>query len=98
MSRVFFREWRKHRRLTLERAAELLDMSHANLSRIENGLQPYNETTLDRMAIAYDCQPADLLSRDPRDPEGIWAVWDDLRAAQKSREAIAVLRALRDSA
>lgn len=95
--RVFFREWRNYRNLTLEQAAERIGMTHANLSRIELGRQRYDETTLSRMAEAYRCEPVDLLVRDPSDPEGLWSIWDQLRPAQKP-QAAAILKALRDTA
>lgn len=92
MQRVFFREWREHRGLTLERAGEQIGMSHGNLSRIERGLQPYDEPILRRMADAYRCDPADLLIRDPSDPEGIWSIWDQIPPEQHT-QAKAVLMA-----
>jgi hypothetical protein len=33
--------------MTLERAGEAVDMSHAQLGRIERGLQPYNQELLE---------------------------------------------------
>jgi transcriptional regulator with XRE-family HTH domain len=93
MRRIFFREWRKHRGLTLERAAERIDMSHANLSRIERGLQPYDEVILAALAGAYRCDPVDLLIRNPLDPDGIWSVWDQIEPERRS-EAVELLKVL----
>jgi len=93
MQRVFFRKWRQHRGLTLERAAERIGMTHPNLSRIERGLQPYDESILDRMATAYRCEVPDLLVRDPTDDEGIWSIWDRI-PPEKRHDAKAILTAL----
>lgn len=95
MHRAFLREWRNHRGLTLEDVADQIGMTHGNLSRIERGLQPYDEECLEGLARVYKCSPIDLLSRNPNDPEGLWAIWDNLREPQK-RQGIAVLRALRE--
>jgi hypothetical protein len=69
-------------------------MSHANLSRIERGIQPYCEDDIDRMMRAYKCRREDLLFRDPRDPEVYWQIWDRLRSPAVQRQATAVLEAL----
>jgi transcriptional regulator with XRE-family HTH domain len=92
--KVFFREWRQFRELNLEDAGELLQMSHANLSRIELGRQPYCEDDLDRMTAAYQCRREDLLFRHPRDPEPYWRIWDRLRTPTAQRQATAILEAL----
>lgn len=74
--RAFFRQWRLHRHLTLEALAERIGMTHASVSRIERGLQKWDQEFLERAADALSCEPADLLVRDPSDPDGIWSLWD----------------------
>ncbi len=79
--RTFIREWREHREMTLEALAEAVGekiggMTHASLSRIERGLQPYSQPILEAIAEALDTKPAILLTRDPNDRDGVWAVWD----------------------
>lgn len=73
---TFIRAWRKHRGLTLEHLAARIGVTHASLSRIERGEQPYNQDLLDLLADALMCAPADLIVRDPYDPEGIWSLWE----------------------
>ena len=51
-------------------------MTHASVSRIERGLQKWDQEFLERAADALSCEPADLLIRDPSDPDGIWSLWD----------------------
>jgi transcriptional regulator with XRE-family HTH domain len=42
-----------------------MNISHAQISRIERGLQPYNQSSLQQFAEIYDCEPSDLLTLDP---------------------------------
>jgi len=64
----YIRAWRKYRKLTLEKVVALVgDLTTASLSRIERSHQPYNQGTLEALASALRCAPADLLARDPRE-------------------------------
>lgn len=71
--RIYFRQWRKHRGFTqdevLNRLAifedPLIPKTNASLSRIENGKQIYTQRILEALAEIYDCEPSELLSRDP---------------------------------
>jgi transcriptional regulator with XRE-family HTH domain len=92
---TFIRQWRKHRGLTLERLADRVEMSVGNLSQIERGTYAYNQDTLEALAYALDCEPADLLVRNPADPDAPWSIWDQLKPVQK-KQAIRLLRALVD--
>lgn len=90
---TYIRQWREHRGLSLERLADRLGTTKASLSRIERGLQPYSQPTLEALAAALACEPADLLMRNPTDPEGIWSIWDRIPERQRAT-AVAVLRAM----
>ena len=94
--RNYIRAWRHYRDLTLEALAERVEVTHSTLSRVERGLQPYNQSLLEALADALRCDPVDLLIRDPTDPEGIWSVWNGLNQPQK-RQAIAVISALKNT-
>lgn len=94
LGRTFIREWRKYRGLTQEKLADLLEISHTTLGRIELSKVPYNQEFLEACAEALRCAPADLLTRDPRDPEGIWSLWQGLSPPQR-RQLIAVAAALK---
>lgn len=74
---TFLRQWRLFRGLTQEKAASRLDMDRTNLSKIERGLVPYDQALLERAAEAYQCEPADLIMRDPKSP--IWELLDTVR-------------------
>lgn len=90
---TFIRAWRKHRHLTLENLAERVGITHASLSRIERGEQPYNQDLLDLLAEALMCDPADLLVRDPSDPEGIWSLWERAKPGERE-QAIRLLQVI----
>ena len=80
---TFIRQWRKYRSQTLAEVADLVHVSHATISRIETGSQPYSQPILEGIADALDTDAASLLSRDPSDHEAIWSIWD--RAASFER-------------
>jgi transcriptional regulator with XRE-family HTH domain len=87
----YIREWRKDRNLSLEALAERVGekiggFTHASLSRIERGLQPWSEDVLEAIADALRTDVASLLMRNPSDPEGMWSIWD--RAQKVERELI----------
>lgn len=78
-------------------------MTHASLSRIERGLQPYSQSVLEAIADELtDGDVACLLVRDPSDPDGIWSIWERAKTTERrmivdsreeSRRAIIDLRA-----
>lgn len=91
----FFRAWREHKGLTQEQLAERIDMSVSSISQIETGAQGFTDSTLMAIAEALDCEPGDLLSKDPR-AEGM--VVDMMRLIQRKDEAtvLAILSGLPD--
>ena len=89
--RLFLKEWREFRRLTQEQLADRIGISRVMVSKIERGLNPYHQAFLEAAAVALMCEPADLLVRDPSQPDAIWSVWDSIPAADKPR-AIAILK------
>lgn len=80
---IFLRQWRKHRGLTLEQLAERLYMNHGALSKIERGKRPYTQDFLERAAEELSCEPADIIMRDPTDPEAIWSIWDRIEPVDR---------------
>lgn len=83
---TFLRAWRKHRGLSIEDAAARVDTTGATLSRIERGIQPYNQDLLEKLAALYSCDVAELLARDPEAGQQIWSIWD--HATRQQREQI----------
>lgn len=83
--RIFIREWRKHRGLTLEQLSERAGMTPGNLSHLERGLIPYNQDTLETLAVALGTDAASLLMREPGSGDGIWTVWENATPAQRQQ-------------
>ena len=90
---TFIRNWRAHRNLTLAQLAQRIGTTHATLSRIERGLQPYNQLLLEAIAEALQTDPASLLMRNPDDPEGIWSVWENAKEGQR-RQIVEIAKTL----
>jgi transcriptional regulator with XRE-family HTH domain len=67
-------------------------MDRSNLSKIERGKVPYDQALLEAAAEAYQCEPADLIMRDPKSP--IWSLMDTIRKLpeNKQREVVGMLR------
>lgn len=82
---TFIRQWRKHRGYTVEHLAGMIEITGASLSRIERGLQPYNQELLERVAEALTVEPASLLMRDPSEPEPIWSIWDRAKPGERQQ-------------
>jgi transcriptional regulator with XRE-family HTH domain len=59
------RSWRKYRGITLAKLADKTHTTHATLSRLERGLQPYGQELLEHLALALRTDPATLISSDP---------------------------------
>lgn len=83
--RHFIREWRKHRELSQEQLAERIGINRAYLSKIEGGKRRYDQPFLEAAAEVLRCEPADLIIRDPSDPDGIWSIWDALSQPQRTQ-------------
>jgi transcriptional regulator with XRE-family HTH domain len=69
--------------MTLERAGEAVEMSHAQLGRIERGLQPYNQALLEALAELYKTDPASLIMRDPTREDAMWSLWEQAKEGQR---------------
>lgn len=94
---TYIRQWRKSKNLTQEQLSSRAGMSVGNLSQIETGNYEYTQGALEALADALGCEPADLLMRNPMDPEAPWSIWERLKPGQR-KTAIRLLRALADSA
>lgn len=82
-SRWFLREWRKHRHLTQDQLAARLETSKSWISELENGKRRWNQDVLELLADALNCDPADLIMRDPTAPDPIWSIWDRIPLARR---------------
>ena len=92
LRRTFLRHWREYRNLSQEAAADRIGVDRSLLSKIENQRAPYNQAFLEAAAMAYMCEPADLLIRNPKDKNAVWSLMDALRSApeptQKQIQAV----------
>ncbi|MGN7160850.1 helix-turn-helix domain-containing protein [Sphingomonas sp. SAFR-052] len=92
--KTFLREWRKMKPgRTLEMVAAELHISQPQLGRIEKGQQPYNQDLLEALADLYGCTVADLLMRNPTEPDAIWSIWDQAKPGQR-RQIVEVAKTL----
>lgn len=62
------REWRKHRKLSQEELADRVGATHGLISQLERGITGLTHERLERLALALDCQAADILSGPPGSP------------------------------
>lgn len=83
--RHFLREWREFRGLKQDAAADRIGIDRSYLSRIENHHNPYTQNIVEAAAIAYNCEPIDLLIRNPLRPNDPWSIYDSLRTADPAR-------------
>jgi transcriptional regulator with XRE-family HTH domain len=65
--------------------AERIKMTPGLVSLVERGLRGYTQGTVEALATAMRTDPAMLLTRDPMDPNGIWAIWDKAKVGQRKR-------------
>ncbi len=72
MAEHHIRAWRKKRGLTLQALCDRMEsrpgeqlISYSQLGRIERGLSPYTQKTLEAIALALNVSPAMLLDDDP---------------------------------
>ena len=93
----YVREWRKYRELNLERLAEKADLSVSTVSAIERKRQDFTGKTLRQLADALDTTPASLIAGPPARAGEIWSIWEDLGRRNRQADALAVLKALRDT-
>ena len=92
--RTFIKAWRKHRGLTLAQLSERVGVTIGAISQVENSGN-YTRPMLEAIADVLRCEPADLLMRNPSDPDGPWSIWERLTPVQR-RQAITILKTLGD--
>lgn len=89
--RHYVREWRKFRGLTQERLAERTPYTTGAISQLETGRTRYTQDMLEALAVALQCEPGDLLSRNPlKDGEVV-----DLFAGMSDEQRQAAVRVIK---
>lgn len=81
--RWFLKEWRTHRGLTQQQLADRLETTKSVISALESGKQRWNQDILELAAEALNCEPVDIIVRDPTAPESLWSVWERVPAANR---------------
>lgn len=95
----FLREWRLFRGVTQERLAGRTDYSTGLISQLESGETKFTEESLGALAAALQCEPGDLLSRDPNSPDyELWRIIQGVPADERSRVIRVVEAMLRKTA
>lgn len=87
LRRTFLKEWRTHRGLTQEQAAERFNLDRSNLSRVERGESPYSQGLLEAAAEAYDCEPWDILNVNPLKEREVVDLTSILKSATPEQRA-----------
>lgn len=85
--RHFIRSWRRHRGLTQEQLSERIGYDRSYLSKIEHFKKRYDELFLEAVAEALNCTAADLIMRDPSQPNSIWSIWDQIPPQEREHAA-----------
>lgn len=76
---LFLKEWAHHRKMTLEKLAELINTSKGSLSNLASGKRRYNRDWLEQIAHALSCDVPDLFYPPEQSPQNM---------EQKSWEAL----------
>jgi len=93
--RHFIKQWLRHRGLTQVRLADRIGVTHGALSQLENGKISYTQPMLEALADALQCEPPDLLWREPDSQFGL--ILDYVRKLQpeEQKRVFVILEALR---
>ena len=68
-----------------------MGISNSYVTKIESGVRRYDQQLLEAAAKVLKCHAADLIVRDPTDPDGIWTIWDQL-GAQERRQLVEIAK------
>lgn len=95
LRRTFIREWREYMGLTQVQLANRLEgvIGQSNLSRLERGEYAYTQGTLEAIAEALGCEPADLIGRLPGAPHELTLLVNRLSPEAKAK-AIEIIKVL----
>lgn len=83
--------WRKHRGLTLAKLSERLEqmegleMSDAQLSRIERGEQPWSQDLMEALGRVLQTEVQHLINVNPQGQAVRWSIWDQASPAERQQ-------------
>lgn len=94
--RHFIKQWRKAAKLTQEELASILKVAVSGISQLETGKQGYSQPMLEALADAFDCEPADLLMRNPLETDTTWSLQEKLSKVgpERQREILLVVETM----
>lgn len=76
-------EIRNARGLSIEELAAKADMSPSYVSRMARGERNISLKNLEKLAVALECQPEDLMGGKPQMPEEIADIWAAIPADRR---------------
>lgn len=91
--RHFLREWRKSKHLSQEQVEEATGIDRTIISKVETGKLRYDQPMLETLSELYGCTPADLIMRNPLEPDSIYSIWDNAKPAER-RQIVEIARTL----
>jgi transcriptional regulator with XRE-family HTH domain len=80
------RDWRKHRGMSQEQVAELLEVDRSLISKIENYKAQYTQVILYKLAVCYRCTVEQLLFVDPNASDPPRLIYNNLRKATPEQQ------------
>jgi transcriptional regulator with XRE-family HTH domain len=85
--RIYVREWRLFRGKTQTDLASACGLTHGAISLLENGHNSYTQSSLECIADALDCEPGDLITRQPTDEDAceLWILWNSATESQRDQ-------------
>jgi transcriptional regulator with XRE-family HTH domain len=95
LKRTFIREWREYKGLTQVQLANRLEgvVGQSTLSRLERGDYAYTQPTLEAIAEALGCEPADLIGRLPGAPHELTLLVNKL-SPEARKKAIDIIKVM----
>lgn len=84
---IYFREWRKEKKLTQQQLAERIGTSKTRVSMKENGDEGWDDSYLAALSEALSVDPASLLMRDPNSRDSPWSLLESLKPESKAKVA-----------
>jgi transcriptional regulator with XRE-family HTH domain len=95
----FLKEWREHMQMNQSEFAQYVGMSTSNYNSLELGRIKYTQDSLEKIARKLEVLPAELLSRNPLEPETFheedrdtleWRVMDAFSGLKHSNQLLAL--------
>jgi transcriptional regulator with XRE-family HTH domain len=90
--RHFIAEWRAAKGMTATALSKRVNLSKSQISKIERGIEPYTQDTLEAIAEALGEHPACLISHEPHEAGPI-AILRSIPPGPRRERVMRILRA-----